>query len=595
VAHSSSRELPSAEPHHPATLTADIEQAPGTERERAPTYTVLLYGREGVVVRDLTQGDVLVLGRTSPSELQLEEPSLSRRHARLSWSEDGVVVEDLGSKNGTRVGGRRVSKATVPPGGEVTFGGVIASVRASRGGELRGFDSHDRFMARIHDEWVRARAFRRPLSVILVRAGDRDGGHVSRWAARVQAELRPVDAIAVYASSAVIVMLPELPLAQAVQSASALARPVDGEPALLAGVSSFPDSATTAEWLIEAARRASRQATIESRVAAAEGPSGLATPVRPVVCNPRMLDVYRLAQRAALGAGTVLILGETGTGKELVARTVHACGARRGGPLRALNCAAIPQTLVESVLFGREKGAYTGADRREKGVFEEAHGGTLFLDEIGDLPPPAQAALLRVLETKRLARVGSPREIDVDVRVVAATHRDLEAMVAARAFRQDLLHRLNMLTLEIPPLRERPDEIDRLAHAFFEAALRDWPTGATRFAPKTLAILRTYAWPGNVRELRNVVERAVMIASGEEIAPDDLPERVRGAVASAEETEDEESESFATEVRNHEIRLIERALAKTGGNQKEAAKVLSMPLRTLVHKIRVYGLRKKEP
>ena len=319
---------------------------------------------------------------------------------------------------------------------------------------------------------------------------------------------------------------------------------------------------------------------------------------RPVLHDPSMVALFRLTRRAAQGSAPLLILGETGSGKELVARFAHDQSPRRMRRFAAINCAAIPSALVESTLFGHEKGAFTGATQRAKGVFEEADGGSVFLDEIGELAPAAQAALLRVLETKRITRVGSNAELPLDVRVLAATHRDLEAMVAAGTFRADLLHRLDVVTLRVPPLRERALDIEPLALRFLQESARAWQSEARSITPEVFAALRSYAWPGNVRELRNAIERAAMACEGHAITLADLPERVRtfeprAAAPSAPRALCEEGErAFADRVRAYEIELIRAALAETQGNQKQAAQRLAMPLRTLVYKIRAYGLRK---
>jgi len=296
----------------------------------------------------------------------------------------------------------------------------------------------------------------------------------------------------------------------------------------------------------------------------------------------------------------VLIHGETGSGKEVIAQAIHEGGSRKKAPLRAINCAAIPQTLLESVLFGHEQGAFTGADKAAPGIFEQANGGSVFLDEIGELAPSAQAALLRVLETKRLMRVGGHKEIEVDVRVIAATHRDLEAMVEAGRFRQDLLYRLNTMTLRIPPLRERTDEIKALAEKFLKEASTKSGGTVKSIDAKALQALEAYSWPGNVRELRNVIERAVVLAEGKAIQLADLTERVRGGRPTQAQPElgevdpsEETSSDYRDRVRKFETELIIRALHKANGNQTEAAKALNLPLRTLVHKIQTYGIKKK--
>jgi len=325
-----------------------------------------------------------------------------------------------------------------------------------------------------------------------------------------------------------------------------------------------------------------------------------------------MIALFDRVRRAARGTAPLLIVGETGAGKELVARYAHECSPRRDQMLRAVNCAAIPSGLVESALFGHEKGAFTGATRLVKGVFEEADRGTVFLDEIGELALPAQAALLRVLETKCITRVGSVAEIALDVRVIAATHRDLEAMAATGAFRDDLRHRLDVISLRVPPLRERPDDLDLLIRHFLEQCRRDWGQEAQELAPEVWQALRAYSWPGNVRELRNAIEHAAMACEGPIITLADLPERLSGQAPSpalppalsidsgfmAESATSRVTvggaEAFAKRVRAYEIELLREALAHTGGNQTEAAARLEMPLRTLVYKLRAYGLRKDD-
>jgi DNA-binding NtrC family response regulator len=261
-----------------------------------------------------------------------------------------------------------------------------------------------------------------------------------------------------------------------------------------------------------------------------------------------------------------------------------------------VNCGAIPTSLVENTLFGHDRGAFTGAVQRQRGVFEEADQGTVFLDEIGELPLEAQAALLRVLETGSFSRVGSPRELTVDVRVIAATHRDLQAMVEEGDFREDLFYRLSTMELEIPPLRERPDEMDRFVGLFISQANKANGRSVRGVAKEAMALLRAHPWPGNVRELRNAVERAVVMARSDWIEPEDLPPRVRAtrteAAVPAETTAS--GASLGGEVKalteQIEAQRIEDALQKTGWTRAKAAKLLGMPIRTLSRKINKYGL-----
>jgi DNA-binding NtrC family response regulator len=315
-----------------------------------------------------------------------------------------------------------------------------------------------------------------------------------------------------------------------------------------------------------------------------------------VARNPRMRELLRVISLIAPKPMPVLITGETGVGKEVLVGELHRA-SKRPGPLVVQNCAAIPRELTESLLFGHERGAFTGAERRTRGVFEQAHGGTLFLDEIGDLALSAQAALLRVLQEKRFSRVGGSSEIGVDVRVVAATHHDLERCVAAGSFRDDLLYRLNAVTLSVPPLRDRRDEIEPLARHFLREASAGQREKPTDFSGDAIALLRGYTWPGNIRQLRNIVERAVAVCDSHVIGAADLPSTLCEAPQPARSapaepcTDDTTTTTFRDRVRDFEITLIDDALRRSGGSVTRAAALLRMPLRTLTHKMKAYGLR----
>lgn len=314
-----------------------------------------------------------------------------------------------------------------------------------------------------------------------------------------------------------------------------------------------------------------------------------------------MLDLERVIERAARSGLPVLVLGATGTGKELVARELHQRSPRCKGPFKAVNCAVITESLLESLLFGHKKGAFTGADSDRPGVFEQARGGTIFLDEIGELSAAAQAALLRVVEDKRISPIGSAREIEVDVRIVAATHRDLLAMTQTGAFRLDLLHRLNTLTLELPPLCERRDEIPVLARHFLEGVAAPG-SGPYRIEADAMECLVNYSWPGNIRELRNVIERAVALSERDSIGRTELPLHVTGAATAAASSvvEDalasaDDARSLRSEVREHEAMLIRAALRHTQGNRRDAAALLNVPLRTFERRLARLGIRGSDP
>ncbi|HEX4352339.1 MAG TPA: sigma 54-interacting transcriptional regulator [Polyangiales bacterium] len=580
------------------TFTTELEPLiPATPvPARSARFLVLLRGRGGVQVAELGPAVSRILGRASPADLIVEDPSLSRRHARIRAEPNGVRVEDLGSKNGTSCAGVAVESMLVQPGMEVALGNVVMMVRHTGDIERRGFDDFERFLHRIDDELLRARVLTRTLSLLLLRGLTH--ASTDAWWLRVRAELRPIDTIAVYAPGVLAILLPELGAPEARFIAQTLVRKQPQEPTLVCGVATLGHGAQTSDALIQAASRASRAATLDRPVVLSDA-GALDSAHEPLIVNEAMRDIYRVARRVASHTAPVLILGETGTGKELVARHIHEAGVRRDRPFRAINCGAIPPSLLESVLFGHERGAFTGASETRKGVFEEAHGGTLFLDEIGELPLIAQAALLRVLETKQLTRVGGTRAVQLDVRIVSATHCDLDTMLENKTFRADLYHRLNLLTLHVPPLRERSDEIESLALSFLHSQDIGPLSSARALSTETLASLRGYAWPGNVRELRNVIERAALLCEGTQLAIDDLPERVRASEvapdsAGRDETSAHTSGRFADLVRNYEIQLIRDALSSAGGNQTKAAELLDMPLRTLVYKLRSYGLRTSE-
>ncbi|HZH91512.1 MAG TPA: sigma-54 dependent transcriptional regulator [Pyrinomonadaceae bacterium] len=303
--------------------------------------------------------------------------------------------------------------------------------------------------------------------------------------------------------------------------------------------------------------------------------------------SPPMQHVYKLIEQVASSSASVLITGESGTGKELVARTIHDLSPRREGEFIAINCSAIPETLMESELFGHERGAFTGAAARRQGCFELAHRGTLLLDEIAEMSALLQAKLLRVLEERSVRRLGGSQEIPIDVRVLAATNREPHEAVRTGAFREDLLYRLNVITIELPPLRQRKEDIPLLAQHLVAQLSARHERPARHLSTAALEVLRSHHWPGNVRELRNVIERAVIICSGEaierhHIAPYPLDQRTRARV------EDTITLPVGTPIEEMERQMIMRTLQKTDNNKTRAAELLQISLKTLHNKLRLY-------
>jgi DNA-binding NtrC family response regulator len=303
--------------------------------------------------------------------------------------------------------------------------------------------------------------------------------------------------------------------------------------------------------------------------------------------NPRMAGAINTAARGAASRATMLIRGESGTGKELMARAIHYASPRSKGPLVAVNVAALPDTLLESELFGHERGAFTGADRELRGRFELADGGSLFLDEIGDLPKSTQVKLLRVLQEQAFERLGGSRTIRVDVRVIAATNRDLEAMVARGDFRDDLYYRLNVVSVEIPPLRERREDIPTLVDRFLQQFAAEMQAPAKVMSREAMDVLVKYHYPGNVRELENIIHRAVVLARDATIATADLPIRVSQAHVTGQPTE---AASFVDRVTEFECALIVEALDRANGVRTRAARALGMSERHLRYKLQKYHL-----
>ena len=303
-----------------------------------------------------------------------------------------------------------------------------------------------------------------------------------------------------------------------------------------------------------------------------------------------MKTMFRLAEKAAQYDTTVLITGESGTGKELVARGIHFSGERSSGNMVPVNCGGIPEPLLESELFGHVKGAFTGADRNKKGLFQEADGGTIFLDEIGELPLSLQVKLLRVLQESEVRPVGGAKTRKVDVRVVAATAKDLETEMQEGRFREDLFYRLNVLRIHLPPLRERTEDIPLLCRFFIDRYCKQLNKIIEGVSPGAMRLLMDHKWPGNVRELENMVERAVVLADKHIILPENLP--IEFGIKRASNRMDDFFEGFSLKKARKimEERLITRALESTGGNRTQAAKLLEISIPSLLSKMKTYEI-----
>jgi two-component system, NtrC family, response regulator AtoC len=306
--------------------------------------------------------------------------------------------------------------------------------------------------------------------------------------------------------------------------------------------------------------------------------------------SPQMVEIFRTITKISDFKTTVLISGESGVGKELVAKAIHSRGVRKTQPFVAINCGAIPENLLESELFGHKKGAFTDASSDRRGLFEEASGGTLFLDEIGELPLNLQVKLLRVLQEEHIRRIGDSRDVKVDVRIIAATHRDLAAEAKAGRFREDLFYRINVLPIVIPPLRQRKEDVHLLIDHFITRNNARLGTQIRGLSSEARKLLMEYAWPGNVRELENTIERAMVLADTEILESSDLPERIREALDPVQVQLATGELSIKKTTSAIEEILIRRALTKTKGNRTRAAEILEISHRALLYKIKDYKI-----
>jgi transcriptional regulator with PAS, ATPase and Fis domain len=414
--------------------------------------------------------------------------------------------------------------------------------------------------------------------------------------------LSAADMMAAYAAEEYEVLLSDVPPEDALKEAAALASKLVLEgSAVRYGMACFPRDGRSAEELIARACAEVLGSAVAGSAGATFGP--LAPPpilMKPpaaswaAVANDGMARLERLVDRIAAGNISVLVLGETGVGKEVMAETIHRRSARAGRPFLRLNCAALTETLVENELFGHEKSAFTGAHAPKPGLLESAQGGTIFLDEVGELPPALQVKLLRVLEERQVLRVGGLKARPIDVRFISATNRDLELEMSSGRFRRDLYFRLDGISLVIPPLRERIAEIEPLARRFVAESARQQGRVEPRLSPDVLAYLRRYAWPGNIRELRNMMERAVLLCAGDVIGVEHVPiERIGIVPATTPQAASDLQQTSAglrREIGTLERRRISDALVACAGNQSHAAKLLGISRGTLVARLEAYGL-----
>jgi DNA-binding NtrC family response regulator len=544
-----------------------------TSSERTTELTLQVVTDAFTSTHALPASGQVIIGRADRADIVIDDPSLSRRHAALHLGPP-LAIEDLGSANGTRLRDQPLTPerpTPLSPGDAVELGDVLVIVqRRPHSGPTRTTWTHEAFEAALDETCRQAEP---GAGFVVIRVRFDSAAQSPQVHAALAETFSKLDRVAAFAPNELEARLPGATRADAQRRLSALTAmlAVQGI-SLRAGAAHFPTDGRNAQALLG-------RADVESRPSRT-GAAAL------VVESEALGAVMALAERVAPSELSVLILGETGVGKERIAELIHQRSPRSKGPLLRLSGAALSESLLESELFGHEKGAFTGAVAAKPGLLESAGSGTVFLDEIGELPPSTQAKLLRVLEAREVTRVGALKPTAIDVRFLSATHRNLEAEVAAGRFRQDLYFRINGMTLTVPPLRQRRADILPLARAFLPAALT--------LSAEAEQLLERYAWPGNVRELRNVVERAALLSDGKVVSADHLPvEKLTEAAPLAPAAARELSPELEAERR----RLLD-ALAACGGNQTRAARALGISRGTLLIKMDAFQIqrpRKKLP
>jgi transcriptional regulator with GAF, ATPase, and Fis domain len=585
----------------------------------ALALSLLVMSRDGVVVAPLPARGEVTIGRSPDCSVRIDDAKSSRVHAVLRIG-DRVEVVDRGSLNGTLVGDKRL-KADEPVvielGAMITIGTTVLVLQSmAPHAKPKRVWSQAAFEARLEEEEGVARGEGSTFALVRLKVPEMDRPGVestsnatelaadAQMAERLEAllneSLRPADVVAVLARGLVEILLPRTTSETAAAIATQLrTRLKDAAVAADVGVATYPQDGRS---------HASLETRAQAHIDEDEEP-----PKSVQFDDDAMARLAPLVTRVASSTINLLILGETGVGKEVMARSIHEQSPRASAPLVTLNCAALSESLLESELFGHEKGAFTGALQAKPGLLETAQGGTVFLDEIGEMPLSLQAKLLRVIEQREVQRVGSLKPRPIDVRFIAATNRDLEEEVREKRFREDLFFRLNGMSFTIPPLRERVGSIEPLARAFVAQASALAHREPPAIASPVLTLLKRYRWPGNIRELRNIMERATLLCSGPTITLEHVPSEKMGSVRPQKPASERtlpgatlapEPSEPATRIsasalqailkreqeEQAERQRIVEALAQCAGNQTKAAELLGISRRTLVSRLSEYGL-----
>jgi len=560
---------------------------PATQRGAAPrprTYLLACEGDRAWVV-ELAHTGAIDIGRASECAVVLADPSVSRVHATLTVRDGRGTLEDRGSHNGTLVNGAAVRSRELTAGDVIEIGAATLVFHSTARARAPREVDEAAFRREVEREIERTRVSRRGFIVLAIRVR---GGSVEQLRALVVGNLRVFEVAAVAGPDELLVLCPE----QEASAPAELAAIVGVLGAVQIGYAACPHDGFDAAVLIGAARGAMAQVAPGRTSEPAAHRRMRAGELAIVVAEAATLQLYALVERLARSDIPVLLRGETGVGKEVVAQALHAWSPRARGRFVAINCAALPEQLAESELFGHERGAFSGAVAGKLGLLESARGGTVLLDEVGDMTLATQAKLLRVLETKRVTRLGSVEEHVIDIRLLAATHRDLDADVAAGRFRRDLFYRLTGGTLVLPPLRDRPRELVILAEAFLATACGALGREAMVLTDDAIVELVTYAWPGNVRELKHVMDYLAATEPGRVLLAGHVRSRLGAASQPAAVADGmARSGSLRDELAELERRRIVEALESHAGHQANAAAALGVPLRTFVAKLKRYNVR----
>jgi two-component system response regulator AtoC len=573
------------------------------ESERSPDgeggLHLLIMSPDSFTTLPLPKQGILTVGRSTRSDIQIEDPLASRDHGQLHLGEQ-IFIQDMGSQNGTRVRDQAIARgALVPinPGEGATIGSTVLMVQHNRSnfGRQRLW-SHAYFESRLEAECHRAEASNGGFALARLRL-DRP----LPWTTLAPLFARAVPAPHIFGAYGPndfeLLLIEKTPAEVEELLGQFRATLAELEVEVRSPVAWFPRDGRTADALI-----ARVNGLLRGRPDGDSNPA--TTPVPAEGQGAAMARMHDLAARAAPSTISVLIMGETGVGKDVMARLIHRKSMRADQPFLALNCAGLSESLIESELFGHEKGSFTGASQQKPGLLETAEGGTIFLDEVGELPLTMQVKLLRVIEMREVQRVGALKPRAIDVRFIAATNRDLEQEVLQGRFRRDLFFRLNGISLTIPPLRERVSEIPVLARTFVAEACTESGRPVPSIGAEVFAILQTYSWPGNIRELKNYMDRALVLCE-DELLPTHLPlekmthDARRYVVGVNPGTPAPQPDGIAhlNQARRDERQRMLDALAAWGGNQTRAAESLGMPRRTFVSKLDRYGFprpRKRE-